>query len=216
MSHPSSPELLVLHAVRLVGFGNSAAVAAHSGTGESTALRVLHEAERRGWVQHLSFADLDGWSLTDDGRNENERQLAAERTQTDSGTTISTVYRDFLPLNTRLVRAVTEWQITPTEEDQFAPNNHRDPAWDRRVLDELAAIGAELAPLTTRLSRVLARFGGYSDRYDEALRRAHNGEHGWIDKTDIDSCHRVWFQLHEDLLATLGLDRRAEAFADSD
>ncbi|WP_245966848.1 hypothetical protein [Sphaerisporangium album] len=25
----------------------------------------------------------------------------------------------------------------------------------------------------------------------------------------VDSCHRVWFELHEDLIATLGLDRHA-------
>ena len=36
------------------------------------------------------------------------------------------------------------------------------------------------------------------------------GEHDWVDRTDIDSCHRVWFELHEDLIATLGLSRHTE------
>lgn len=210
MSHPSTPELLVLHAIRLIGFADSHAITARAGTDSDVTLRLLREAEREGWVQHLAFADLDGWSLTDTGRAENERQLATERTEADPDNTIATTYRDFFPLNARLVRAVTEWQIKPTDEDQFASNDHNDPAWDSRVLDELAVLGTELVPLTNRLLAVLARFDGYSDRYDAALHRAANGEHDWIDKTDVDSCHRVWFQLHEDLVATLGIDRRAE------
>lgn len=211
MSYPSTPELLVLHAVRLIGFADSDAIAARARTDSDATLRLLREAEREGWVQHLAFADLDGWSLTDIGRAENERQLAVERTAADPDNAIVATYRDFLPLNARLVRAVTEWQIKPTDEDLFAPNNHDDPAWDSRVLDELAALGTELVPLTNRLSGMLARFDGYSDRYDAALHKAANGEHDWIDKTNVDSCHRVWFQLHEDLVATLGIDRRAEA-----
>lgn len=211
MSYPSIPELLILHAVRIIGFADVDAVAARARADNDATLHLLREAERQGWVQHLAFADLGGWSLTEAGRSENERQLTAERTEADPDNTIPATYRDFLPLNERLVRAVTEWQIKPTDEDRFAPNQHTDAAWDRRVLDELAALGTELVPLTTRLSGVLARFDGYSQRYDAALRRAANREHDWIDKTDVDSCHRVWFQLHEDLVATLGIDRRAEA-----
>jgi hypothetical protein len=32
-----------------------------------------------------------------------------------------------------------------------------------------------------------------------------------VDRTDVDSCHRVWFELHEDLVATLGIDRRTSS-----
>ena len=210
MSHNSTPELLILHAVRLLGFASSDAIAARAETSVTDVARLLDEADGHGWVQHLAFADLDGWSLTDSGRAENERQLAAERRLADPENTIATVYRDFLPLNARLVRAVTEWQINPTNDDQFAPNDHSDPAWDARVLDELTRLGTELTPLEQRLTDVLTRFDGYAHRYRAALRAAVNGEPDWIDKTDVDSCHRVWFQLHEDLVSTLGVDRGTE------
>jgi len=210
MSHRSTPELLVLHAVRLVGFADSDTIAERAGMGGDEVLHALRAAEREDWVQHLAFADLDGWSLTDAGRTENERRLADERSRVDPDDTITAVYRAFLPLNARLVRAVTDWQIRPTPDDRFAPNNHADSAWDAQVLEELTALGSGLAPLVTRLSGVLARFDGYAERYDSALRRAVNGAHEWVDKTDVDSCHRVWFQLHEDLVATLGIDRGAE------
>ncbi|WP_238147952.1 transcriptional regulator [Rothia halotolerans] len=162
-------------------------------------------------MQHVAFADLDGWSLTDSGKAENERQLAAELVDADPAGVVAAVYRSFLPLNARLLRAVTDWQIRPTEADRFAPNDHADDTWDERVLDELAALGRQLAPLADRLSAVLMRFDDYTKRYEAALRKARNGELDWIDKTDVDSCHRVWFQLHEDLVATLGIDRRNEA-----
>jgi hypothetical protein len=210
MSYRSAPELLVLHAVRLIGFADSDAVVARAGTGADATLRALHAAEREGWVRHFAFADLGGWSLTDAGKVENERQLALERKHADPENTIAAVYRDFLPLNTRLVRAVTDWQIRPSDTDQFAPNDHGDGVWDGRVLAELRALGAELAPVAERLSAVLTRFEGYTDRYEAARHRAVSGQPHWIDKTDVDSCHRVWFQLHEDLLATLGIDRRTE------
>ncbi|NKY60087.1 hypothetical protein [Nocardia flavorosea] len=210
MSRISAPELLILHAVRLLGFAGSAAIAARFDTSHEETLRLLRAADRNGWVQHSAFFDVDGWSLTEAGKAENERHLAAERSSADPEGVIPAVHRDFLPLNARLLRAVTDWQIAPAEAGRFAPNDRTDSARDQRILDELAAVGAALAPLEERLSRVLARFDGYAARYGEALRNAGDGLSGWIDKTDRDSCHRVWFQLHEDLIATLGIDRRDE------
>ncbi len=57
---------------------------------------------------------------------------------------------------------------------------------------------------------MLTRFGGYDRRFTAALRRARDGDAAWVDRTDVDSCHRVWFELHEDLLATLGIDRHGQ------
>ncbi len=36
------------------------------------------------------------------------------------------------------------------------------------------------------------------------------GEHAWVDGLGRDFCHAVWFELHEDLLATLGIARGSE------
>jgi hypothetical protein len=210
MSNSSPPSLLVLHAVRLLGFADCATIAERVGAGHDDTIETLREEEQRGWVQYNSFAGLDGWFLTDEGRTENERRLARERTGADPDDLIGVVYRDFLPLNARLVRACTDWQVKPTSEDKLASNDHTDPAWDARILDQLSAISTAVAPLIDRLTSVLTRFAGYDVRFDAALRRARTGQHEWVDGSDVDSCHRVWFQLHEDLLATLGIDRRTE------
>lgn len=210
MTLTSPAPLRVLHAVRLLGHAGTAAVAARSGADDGEAGELLRDAESRGWVRYTAFADDGGWSLTDTGRAENERQLAEERRTADPADEIGAVHRDFLPLNARLLRAVTDWQLKPSGGDRLAPNDHRDPAWDDRVLDELTALGAGLTPLIGRLSGTLTRFAGYDERFAAALARARAGHQEWIDRTNIDSCHRVWFQLHEDLVATLGIDRRTE------
>lgn len=210
MTQGSSFDLLVLHAVRITGFADTPMVAARFGLEAAETAEFLRDAQARGWVSHAAFADLRGWSLTEPGRAENERQLAAELARVGGTEEVREVYREFLPLNTRLQRACTDWQLRPTANERLAVNDHSDPAWDAAVLDELAALDLALAPLADRLGNVLTRFRGYHARFTAARQRALAGDSGWVDRTDIDSCHRVWFQLHEDLIATLGLDRNTQ------
>lgn len=211
MSHASEPELLILHAVRLLGFADESAIAARAGSSIGATMLVLRGAERAGWVQHLEFLDVTGWSLTDFGRWENERQLSVERRMADPENTIGAVHHDFLPLNARMLQATTDWQLRPNGDDRFAANDHTDGAWDARVLYEFERLGTELAPMVERLTAVLTRFDGTVTRYRSALVRAREGQTEWIDRTDVDSCHLVWFQLHEDLIATLGIGRDSAA-----
>lgn len=212
MTRESAAGLLVLHAVRVGGFADTAAVARRFGLDVDATAELLADAAARGWVEHAAFADLAGWSLTDAGRAENERLLAAQLAK--AGRTaeaeVAAVHDAFLPLNARLRSACTDWQLRPADGDRLAVNDHRDAVWDARVLDELTAVGAGLGPLAARLTAVLTRFRGYDDRFAAALARARAGDGGWVDRTDVDSCHRVWYELHEDLVATLGLDRAAE------
>lgn len=206
----SPTDLLVLHAVRILGFAETVEVARRFGLDAAQAAELLGDAEARGWVTHSSFAGLGGWSLTERGRAEDERLLAAELATAGGADEIRDVYRAFLPLNARLQSAATDWQLRPTPHDRLAANDHSDAAWDARVLDELAVVEHGLGPLADRLRAVLPRFRGYDTRFSAALRRARDGRVGWVDRTDVDSCHRVWFELHEDLIATLGLDRSAQ------
>ena len=209
MTQESALDLLVLHAVRIVGFADTPTIARRFGVDPAESDELLRDAEAYGWVQHAEFADLRGWSLTERGRAQDERLLAAELARVDGQAEVRDVYRGFLPLNTRLQRACTDWQLRPTSDDRLATNDHTDGEWDSRVLDELAEIERGLTPLADRLGQLLARFQGYDGRFAVARRRAQDGDGGWIDRTDVDSCHRVWFELHEDLVATLGIDRHA-------
>lgn len=216
MTHESAPRLLALHSVRLNGFADVDAVADRFQLDTTETDSALRDFEEGGWIQHAAFADLSGWSLTDLGKSENERQLAAELDDVDARELLVRIYRQFLPANARLLEACTDWQVRPTATDALAGNDHHDPHWDAGVLGELSSLDRFLRPMIDQLSDALGRFRGYHARFTIALERARSGVHDWVDRTDIDSCHTVWFQLHEDLIATLGLNRHEEIRADRD
>lgn len=207
----SAPEDLVLHGPRVLGFASSSRIAARFGLDRRGVDEMLLDYEAMGWVQHTSFGGSAGWSLTDAGRAENERRLAAELDGAGVRGTVTSVHADFVPLNRRFGSACTDWQIRPTRADPMAFNDHSDWRWDERVLRRLVTSGSGLRGLSDRLVPALARFDGYSARYSSALGRVEAGERRWVAAPEIDSCHTVWVQFHEDLLATLGIPRGTDA-----
>lgn len=208
-SRASDPTTLTLHSVRLLGFADTHGVASRFGLRQDEVEEALLDFEAMGWVSRSAFADSEGWSLTDRGRAENERLLAAELGVTGRRTLVE-VHRRFLPLNARLQEAATRWQVRPLPGDPMAANDHSDFRWDDRVIESLRSVGRRLRPLQDELAGILTRFHGYAERFDSALARVTRGETRWVDGLGINSCHVVWLQLHEDLLATLGLDRGDE------
>lgn len=203
----SGPHLLTLHAVRVLGMTDAAAAAGRYGLDPAETRELLLDFEAYGWVAQARSAATGVWSLTEAGRAEDERRLAEELQATGARVAVLAAYRDFDALNVRFLRACTDWQIHPTPWDALARNDHDDWRWDERVLDELSRLGRYLEPVEHRLTARLRRFAGYVDRYLRALRAAELGDLDWIDGVGVDSCHRVWFELHEDLLATLGIER---------
>lgn len=206
----SSIEVLVLQAIRLAQSAETEAVAARYSLDPVEVAEVLADAAEFHLVAHNAFAGSEGWSLTEAGRVENERSLAEELEAVGGAEAVHEVYRNLAPLNTTLMRACSDWQLRPRPGDPFAVNDHSDAAWDEDVLAELTAISSALPSLIDLLGSVLGRFRGYDLRFADALARARAGQYEWVDRAGIDSCHRVWFELHEDILATLGLDREAE------
>jgi hypothetical protein len=207
VTHLSAPDDLALHGVRVMGFPTTSRVAGRYGIDAGAVEDTLLDFEAGGWVRHLSFAGTSGWSLTDAGRTENERRLAAELDRAGAREVVTGVHAEFLPLNRRLGEACTNWQVRPARHDPMAFNDHTDWPWDERVLRTLTSIDRSFRPLCDRLAGSLARFDGYADLYSAALGRVDAGQRAWVDAHDRDSCHLVWIQFHEDLLATLGIPR---------
>lgn len=109
----------------------------------------------------------------------------------------------FLPLNRRLRRLCSAWQVRP----DGSPNDHLDPDYEDDIFEQLEAVDAAVAPVLRRLSEVVGRFGSYRPRLRRSLERFEEGDGAWLASPMIDSYHTVWMQLHHELLLTLGMSR---------
>lgn len=184
--------LLTLHAVRLLGFADTQAVADRFSRDHSLVESELIDAGVLGFVSHTSFGGSSGWALSSLGRVENERLLAAELEREDARPLVIGVHGEFVNLNLTVVSACSAIQLQQVAGTAAAG-----------ILEEALA---SWSPLEERLTGSLPRFGGYSRRLMDALEHARR-DMAWFTATDCDSFHRVWFELHEDLIATLGIQR---------
>lgn len=149
--------------------------------------------------------EFGGWGLTEAGKEEAAQRVASELEQAAASDVVRAAYRDFIPLNQRLLDLCGLWQMR-TVGDAVTPNDHTDRAYDTRVLDEFVRLDAEAQALCSNLGEQLHRFSHYGPRLAAALAAARSGESQRLTDT-LDSYHTVWFQLHEDLLVTLGITR---------
>ena len=143
---PSPTDLLVMHAVRLLGYADTDRIAARYFLDRAEVEEHLEDARANGWVDRSSFGERSGWFLTPRGKAENERRLAVELDGTGRRDDVRRAYEDFLVLNGRLLQAVTDWQTRPVAGDPLAANDHQDLRWDRRTLATLSEIGAVPQP----------------------------------------------------------------------
>jgi hypothetical protein len=102
---------------------------------------------------------------------------------------------------------VTDWQVVTSDDGTMVINDHTDAVRDAAVVARLGALGDAAGPLCDDLGALVARFGNYRHRLEVARRHVESGEYRWVDSPLIDSFHTVWFELHEHLLATLGIER---------
>jgi hypothetical protein len=183
MSRHTAADVLVLHALRTLGYADTARIAVRLGLAEDEVREHLLDAQAHGWAAHSSYAGEGGWSLTEAGA----RAVVEE------------VYQAFLPLNEVVAAACTGWQLTEMGIGEQTMTL-------AETIATLQGPANALARVEERLTAQLHRFAGYHHRFTTALTKAGD-EPAWITGTDRDSCHRVWFELHEDLIATLGLVR---------
>jgi len=208
MSQPSDPRLLVLHGLRLKGVGQAEDVAAAHDLPVAEATALLGRLEEDGLVVHRSGA-LTGWTLTPAGRVELARLLAAEVDGTGARATVGAAYDRFRSLNAGVLDVCSRWQVRDVAGRPVV-NDHTDPAYDERVVAELAHLHRRAEPLCDDLAGALERYRAYGPRLRTAVAHVEAGEGEWFTKPMMPSYHTVWFELHEDLLATLGVERSTE------
>jgi hypothetical protein len=159
-------------------------------------------------VKHRA-GSVSGWTLTADGRAEDESRAAVELDEAGARAAIEAAYATFLSHNGDVLQLCTDWQIRETAHGRVV-NAHDDAAYDEGVIERLVEVDQSIQPVTASLAAALERFDGYGSRLATAVEFVRRGENDWFTKPLIDSYHTVWFELHEDLLATLGIERGKE------
>ena len=208
MAHASEPRLLSLHGLRLRGFAEPDAVAEVVDL-DADAVRPHLDGFVAEGLAIYRDGRMSGFALTAEGRSEHERLLADELDAAGARPVVDDAYRRFLELNVDLLAVCTDWQMrdvggTPT------PNDHADGAYDDAVIERLAGLNEQVQPICDDLAATLDRFSGYAGRLGHAVEKVTAGDRDYFTKPLFPSYHTIWFELHEDLLATLGIDRAAE------
>lgn len=207
----SDTELRVLHALRLKGFAATDLVAQVAHVDQAGAQALLDELAQAELVRYRE-GPMTGWMLAASGRARGEALLAAELDQADKRADLDAMYRRFLEHNQPFLALCTEWQIRVVDGEQVI-NDHTDADYDAEVIARLAATDTLMQPICADLGDLFDRFGEYGPRFGAALAKVQSGEIEWFTKPVIESYHTVWFELHEDLLASLGIERAKEGHA---
>jgi hypothetical protein len=205
MPSASDSRLLVLHGLRLKGFAEAADVAMLVGLEPDEVGARLEQLKGDELVLYRE-GRLTGWALTPAGRKAQEEGLQAELRVCGARDAVFDAYKRFLDLNNDLLGICTAWQM----KDEATINDHADAAYDKSVIDQLQQLHAKVEPIISDLEGTLGRYCGYRARLEASLTKLRSGESEWFTKPLIDSYHTVWFQLHEDLLNTLGIERSQE------
>jgi len=195
---------LVLHTLRCLGFSGLTRVAATTGLGESDVESELIDLARAGHVTRTAGA-FGGWGLTEAGRAADARRITDELDAAGTRAAVADAYDRFLVLNPELLDLCTAWQMRAVDGALMA-NDHADAGYDARVVDRFVDFDGRAAVVCADLAVALPRFGCYPVRLADALARVRSGEFDYL-TDNLASYHTVWFQLHEDLLATLGIPR---------
>lgn len=197
MSNATTDDLRVLHGLRVRGHASVEQLADRLDRPTTTVQEALLDREARGWVVRTSFAGQVSWSLTDAGKARGESLLATELDERGARPVVEQVYERFLPLNDEVARACSQYQLTVLGLGGTTAAS---------AIGRLRHPARQVTELEDRLVVHLPRFHGYARRFATAVARAET-DPDWITAMDRDSCHRTWFELHEDLIATLGRQR---------
>jgi hypothetical protein len=202
----------VLHGLRLKGTAATAFLAERSGLDAWEAEAILRALTADGLVLEHGKRPFP-WSLSPAGREEHGRLLAEELEASAARAAVGDAYAQFggpnEGLNKEVLQLFTAWQVR-SAGPPLELNDHTDEVYDLEVVERLAGAHLRACAITDGLGAHLDRFGRYTSRLGAALDKIRAGEGDWFTGMTVESYHTVWWELHQDLMTTLGLERAAE------
>ena len=185
-------ELAVLMAARVRGRADAAAIARTAGlAADETAATIAALRERGALAPAAAPASAGAVQLTADGRAALARLLAAEPVDRAA---LAALYERFLSADRGLKEAIGAWQLA-------------DDTRKGAARDAIVAVAATADGVASAIAGVAPRFRAYTGRLAAAAAAIAVGDPRYVASPHVDSLHQVWFELHEDLLATLGRSR---------
>jgi pyruvate,orthophosphate dikinase len=206
MTEIDSPLLMALQYLRFKGRADLDALVTACGL-DVTPLELVAAVEPGTFVasERDSFVSLGA-----QGRAHASDLLERERAATDL-VALSAFYEGaFRPMNHDLKTIVTAWQVRP----DGSINAHDDLAYDADVVDRVVALHRRFVDADGALQRAAPRLGAYTARLAAAVDRLRRGESMFLAGPLIDSFHTVWFELHQELIDLLSIDRLSEEAED--
>ena len=197
----------VLRALMVKGYGTPESVAAALLSTPEATSGLLDELVADG----LAEMAAGSFRLTARGKSVGKGQMGADSDAWGSENAVAALDA-FLALDQRVKVTVTAWQMRDVDGAQ-AFNDHSDPAYDARVLADLAALHADAAAWLRPLAGGLPRLAAYLERLERAIAAARSGDHRYVASPRVDSYHSAWFELHEDLIQLAGRSRAEEVAA---
>lgn len=181
-----SAERDVLHVLAMEGIADTETVVTETDHEESIVAETLADLEAEGLVEEEGF-----WYVTDDGEYR-LNELCRNRFDEAQRDQLSEKLDQFETLDVRLKELASDWQ-----------ESH-----DEALVDELTELHAEAEALFDDLnSDVVDAYRPYLVDLAAARDELADGEEVYFTGTEVDSYHEIWFDLHDDLLRTLGAGR---------
>jgi hypothetical protein len=181
-----------LHALRVKGVATATDVAAITGLADSD--QALQELRSAGLVESRQAGAIEYFTQSAAGHAAHAEGVTRRR---DAGgrDRVAEVYdARFLPVNVLFKRMCAAWQ----EEERF------------ELVEQAVDIHEVIGDVLHAVSDVEPRFAQYRIRLDRCMQAFQDGDGSALAAPIGESYHNVWFELHEDLIVTLGRSRADE------
>jgi DNA-binding MarR family transcriptional regulator len=197
--------LSLLMALRTQGLASVGRAAAAAGLDTAAAANLLREFADAGLVRQREGKHT-GFMLLPTGGDRLEALLEEEGLRTSEE--LSDNYDRFNQLNTRVLKVCSDWQLR-SDTGSGVPNDHSDPGYDGSVIERLVDLNGRASSVVGKIANCAQRYAPYGDRLEACVQRLADGDHAAFTAVMAESYHTVWFELHQDLLLTLGLERES-------
>ncbi len=193
MGKAENPEVLVIHGLRVRG---RATVKGLLGLYESLGLdssQCIHELDRLA-AASLARERAGRWALINPAGLRRHREVVdAEVAAAGARPVVAGALKAFEAPNQIALAGFSRFQL-----------GHATAA---ELVEELSQLLVQITPDVLLLATAgLTRFEVHGPRLAHALEQS-TGEERWLASPLVDSVHTCWFDLHEDLLTTLGESR---------